>query len=42
VLTEERVRYMQQINLELGLQKKMLPYDQVANMSLARDSWNER
>jgi ABC-type nitrate/sulfonate/bicarbonate transport system substrate-binding protein len=38
VLSEERVRYMQQINLELGLQKKMLPYDQVADMSLARDA----
>lgn len=38
VLSEERVRYMQQTNLELGLQKKMLPYDQVADMSLARDA----
>jgi ABC-type nitrate/sulfonate/bicarbonate transport system substrate-binding protein len=38
MLSEERVRYMQQINLELGLQKKMLPYEQVADMSLAQDA----
>jgi ABC-type nitrate/sulfonate/bicarbonate transport system substrate-binding protein len=38
VLSEERVRYMQQLNLELGLQKKMLPYDQVADMSLAQEA----
>jgi ABC-type nitrate/sulfonate/bicarbonate transport system substrate-binding protein len=38
VLSEERVRYMQEINLELGLQKKILPYEQVADMSLARDA----
>jgi hypothetical protein len=37
VLSEQRVRYMQQINLELGLQKRMLPYEQVADMSLAQD-----
>jgi ABC-type nitrate/sulfonate/bicarbonate transport system substrate-binding protein len=38
VLSEEQVSYMQQLNLELGLQKKILPYDQVADMSLARDA----
>jgi ABC-type nitrate/sulfonate/bicarbonate transport system substrate-binding protein len=38
VLSEEQVRYMQQLNLELDLQKKMLPYDQIADMSLARDA----
>ena len=38
VLSEERVRYMQQINLELGLQKRLLPYDQVADMTLAQDA----
>jgi ABC-type nitrate/sulfonate/bicarbonate transport system substrate-binding protein len=38
VLSEQRVRYMQQINLELGLQKRMLPYEQVADMSLAQDA----
>jgi len=29
---------MQQTNLELGLQKKMLPYDQVADISLGQDA----
>jgi ABC-type nitrate/sulfonate/bicarbonate transport system substrate-binding protein len=38
VLSQERVQYMQQLNLELGLQKKILPYEQVADMSLARDA----
>ena len=38
VLSEERVRYMQRINLELGLQKRLLPYDQVADMTLAQDA----
>jgi ABC-type nitrate/sulfonate/bicarbonate transport system substrate-binding protein len=38
VLSEERVNYMQQINLELGLQKRMLPYEQVADMTLAQDA----
>jgi ABC-type nitrate/sulfonate/bicarbonate transport system substrate-binding protein len=38
ILSEERVRYMQEINLELGLQKRMLPYDQVADMTLAQDA----
>jgi ABC-type nitrate/sulfonate/bicarbonate transport system substrate-binding protein len=38
LLSEERVRYMQEINLDLGLQKRMLPYDQVADMTLAQDA----
>jgi len=38
VLSEDRVRYMQEINLALGLQKRMLPYDQVADMTLAQDA----
>jgi ABC-type nitrate/sulfonate/bicarbonate transport system substrate-binding protein len=38
LLSEERVRYMQEINLTLGLQKRMLPYEQVADMTLAQDA----
>lgn len=37
-LSEERLRYMQQLNVELGVQKAVLPFDQVADMSLARDA----
>ena len=38
VLSEERVRYMQDLNVSLGVQKRVLPYDQVCDMSLARDA----
>jgi len=38
MLSEERVRYMQELNLEAGVQKKILPYDQVADMSLAKEA----
>jgi ABC-type nitrate/sulfonate/bicarbonate transport system substrate-binding protein len=38
VLSEERVRYMQELNLSLGIQKTLLPYAQVTDMSLARDA----
>jgi ABC-type nitrate/sulfonate/bicarbonate transport system substrate-binding protein len=38
MLSEERVRYMQQLNIDLGVQKKMLPYDQVIDMSLAKEA----
>jgi len=37
-LSEERVRYMQELNLSLGVQKGLLPYGQVTDMSLARDA----
>ena len=36
LLSEERVRYMQTLNVSLGVQKSVLPYDRVADMSLAR------
>lgn len=36
MLSEERVRYMQTLNVSLGVQKSALPYDKVADMSLAR------
>jgi ABC-type nitrate/sulfonate/bicarbonate transport system substrate-binding protein len=38
LLSEERVRYMQELNVSLGVQKSMLPYNQVTDMSLARDA----
>jgi ABC-type nitrate/sulfonate/bicarbonate transport system substrate-binding protein len=37
-LSEERVRYMQELNVSLGVQKTVLPYEQVTDMSLARDA----
>lgn len=38
MLSAERVRYMQQINLDFHIQNEMLPYDRVVDMSLARDA----
>jgi ABC-type nitrate/sulfonate/bicarbonate transport system substrate-binding protein len=38
VLSEQRVRYMQDLNVSLGVQKVVLPYEQVCDMSLARDA----
>ena len=38
VLSEQRIQYMQDLNLKLGIQKKLLPFNQVADMSLARDA----
>jgi ABC-type nitrate/sulfonate/bicarbonate transport system substrate-binding protein len=37
-LSEERVRYMQELNVSLGVQKRVLPYEQVCDASLARDA----
>lgn len=37
-LSEERFRYVQELNVSLGIQKAVLPYDQVADMSLAADA----
>jgi ABC-type nitrate/sulfonate/bicarbonate transport system substrate-binding protein len=37
-LNEERLRYMQELNVELGIQKKILPFAQIADMSIARDA----
>lgn len=37
-LTPERMRYMQQLNVELGVQKSVMPFEQVADMSLAREA----
>jgi ABC-type nitrate/sulfonate/bicarbonate transport system substrate-binding protein len=38
MLSPERIRYMQQINLDFQIQKEMLPFDRVADMSLAREA----
>jgi ABC-type nitrate/sulfonate/bicarbonate transport system substrate-binding protein len=38
MLSPERVRYMQQINLDFHIQNEMLPFDRVADMSLAQDA----
>ena len=38
VLGEERVCYMQDLNVSLGMEKRVLPYEQVCDMSLARDA----
>ena len=38
VLGPERVQFMQQLNLDIGTQKRILPYEQVADMSLAKEA----
>lgn len=38
VLSEERLNYMQQLNIGFGTQKAVLPFSQVADMSLAKDA----
>jgi ABC-type nitrate/sulfonate/bicarbonate transport system substrate-binding protein len=38
VLTPERLRYVQQLNVEFGVQKAVLPFERVADMSLAREA----
>jgi ABC-type nitrate/sulfonate/bicarbonate transport system substrate-binding protein len=37
-LSEQRVRFMQELNVESGAQKTIMPYDQITDMSLARDA----
>lgn len=38
VLNEERLNFMQQLNIDLKVQTKLLPFDKVADMSIARDA----
>lgn len=38
VLSPERVQYMQELNISLGVQKKILPYDQIFDTSLAKEA----
>jgi ABC-type nitrate/sulfonate/bicarbonate transport system substrate-binding protein len=37
-LTEERLKYMQDLNVAQGVQSKVLPFDQIADMTLATDA----
>lgn len=37
-LSRERTRYVQQINVDFHIQKQVLPFDRVVDMSLARDA----
>jgi ABC-type nitrate/sulfonate/bicarbonate transport system substrate-binding protein len=38
VLSEERVRFMQELNVSLGVQKRIVPYEDVVDASIARDA----
>ena len=38
VLDQKRIDYVQDLNVRLGIQPSILPYEQVADMSLARDA----
>lgn len=38
LLSQERVDYMQKLNIQFGIQKSLLPYSAVADMSLAKDA----
>ena len=38
VLNEAQLRYIQDLNIELGAQKAILPFEQCADMSLAREA----
>lgn len=38
MLSPERVQYVQKINVDFGIQKEILPYDRVVDMSLVQDA----
>jgi ABC-type nitrate/sulfonate/bicarbonate transport system substrate-binding protein len=38
VLNKEQIDYVQKLNISLGVQRKLLPFDEVADMSIARDA----
>jgi hypothetical protein len=38
LLSEQRARYMQDLNVSLGVQKAVMPFDKVADMSIAREA----
>lgn len=38
LLSPERLRYMQQLNVDLDVQKAVMPFERVADMSIARDA----
>ena len=37
-MSEERLAYMQRLNVQLGVQKSVLPYAQVCDPSLAKEA----
>ena len=37
-LSEERIRYLEDINISVGAQKQRLPLEKISDMSLARDA----
>jgi NitT/TauT family transport system substrate-binding protein len=37
-LSEERLRYLHELNVETGVQKAVLPFERVADMSFAQDA----
>ena len=37
-ISPERVEYMQRLNVDVGAQRKILPYEQITDMSLAADA----
>ena len=38
VLSPERLRYVQELNLRFRTQKAVMPFERIADMSLARDA----
>jgi hypothetical protein len=38
VLTDEKINFMQNINVELGIQDRMKPIDQIADFSMMREA----
>lgn len=38
ILSPERVQYMQELNISLGMQKKVMPYDRIIDRSLAEEA----
>lgn len=38
LLTEERIRYLQELNIAMGLQSRVVPFHEVADMSLAQEA----
>ena len=38
IISPERIQYIQQLNVQFGVQKSILPYERVADMSLAKEA----
>ena len=38
VLNKQQIDYVQDLNVSLGVQQKMLPFEQVCDMSIAQDA----